>query len=488
MLRGRAAGGRATGSLREEDPLVFEYADLLVSAHLRLHYDGQEIREGGSLLLVMRARITDIPRDHVVIRTAMTQGSRYPYTSVCLIPPKAHSHHAGTLYTYATLLAKTMTPEELDLALRSMVQHYHHLPLELGAPNVDPERRLSRTKALHPTVAASQDPAPASSRADSARDTPRRPTARRQRQAEQVRRPTANRRSSAAVDDARLSRVLDRLNSMVGLQQVKAQITQLTHVTKFAAARATAGMTDVSHAPHLVFVGNPGTGKTTVAQYVFEAYCALGVLHGGKFVAVDRSQLVGEFVGKTAIKTRSACRSALGGMLFIDEAYSLDDGDRRGYGSEAIETLMIEMERHRGELTVIVAGYPDRMARFLLSNPGLASRFDATVEFPDYTAEELVEVFIHVAGSRSFTLQDGCRDLLHRSTPRLDRGESFGNAREMRKWVDAAIAEQAIEWVAQEMAEPDALTTISLVALERALARVLRGGGAADGPPAVGYL
>ena len=137
----RSTGGVTKGDLTEESPLAFEYADMWVKAHLRSHYDGVMIREGGALLLVMRALITLIPDDAKVLRCALENSSRYPNTSVCLIPAKVGPGIAGRLEVYSTLVAPTLTPDELDLALRSMLQHYHHLPLELGAINVDPSRR-----------------------------------------------------------------------------------------------------------------------------------------------------------------------------------------------------------------------------------------------------------------------------------------------------------------------------------------------------------
>jgi SpoVK/Ycf46/Vps4 family AAA+-type ATPase len=185
---------------------------------------------------------------------------------------------------------------------------------------------------------------------------------------------------------------------------------------------------------HLVFAGNPGTGKTTVARLYGQILRSLGMLDTGHLVEVDRGTLVGEYVGHTAPKTQAAFRRALGGVLFIDEAYALvPDGRGNDFGQEAISTLVKLMEDHRDEVVVIVAGYPDEMERFISANPGLASRFTRTLTFDDYSAEELVQIVVHQANAHQYILDDDTRAALHQYFWAVQRGEGFGNGRFARK-------------------------------------------------------
>ena len=187
-------------------------------------------------------------------------------------------------------------------------------------------------------------------------------------------------RATVTVDRTPLS----ELQEMVGLQPVKRMVQQITDVQKVSRVRRRNGLNAVAPSPHLVFTGNPGTGKTTVARHIGRIYKSLGLLSSGHVVEVDRSQLVGGYVGQTAIKTREALDSAKGGVLFIDEAYSLARDHANDYGHEAIETILAYMENNRGQIVVVVAGYPAEMKTFMSRNPGLASRFDYTLPFPDY--------------------------------------------------------------------------------------------------------
>ncbi len=236
--------------------------------------------------------------------------------------------------------------------------------------------------------------------------------------------------------------ILKELDALVGLEPVKAMVRELAATHEIAKLRQQAGLVIAQPSPHLVFTGNPGTGKTTVARIVGRLYKSLGMLSKGHVVETDRSGLVAAYIGQTALKTRKICESALGGVLFIDEAYALA-GDDRDYGIEAIEALLTFMEAHRGDIAVVVAGYPMQMNRFIASNPGLRSRFDITVGFPDYSNDELAQIFTKLASEFDYTLDAEAEHTLARVIASMPRHEGFGNGREMRKLFHATVRRQA---------------------------------------------
>ena len=254
-----------------------------------------------------------------------------------------------------------------------------------------------------------------------------------------------------------LDAIRAEINELVGLAPVKEYVFGLADNLQVQQRRAAAGLKTASLSMHMIFTGNPGTGKTTIARLVAKYLKAIGALRGGQLVEVTRADLVGRYTGHTAPLTNSVIESALGGVLFIDEAYSLYRGEQDSFGLEAIDTLVKGMEDHRGELVVILAGYTREMETFLTANSGLASRFPNKIEFPDYTAEELLQITHVQAKNKGYRLAESCAEPLLGYYARWQESDArtAGNGRLARNTLEKAIFHQSRRLVAEPAAALD---------------------------------
>jgi len=251
------------------------------------------------------------------------------------------------------------------------------------------------------------------------------------------------------------------LNSYIGLTVVKAEVESLINLVKVNRLRREHHLPTEELSLHMVFSGNPGTGKTMIARLMSRIYHSLGILSKGHLVEVDRSGLVAGYVGQTAIKTKEAVDKALGGVLFIDEAYALTTRGPQDYGQEAVETLLKGMDDHRDDLVVIVAGYVDLMNQFVRSNPGLESRFNRFLYFPDYSVDEMLAIFEMRCQKAGYQLEAGAQGTLRRILEEESQNNiGFGNARGVRNLFEQAIARQA-----NRLAKEDVLTREQLMTL-----------------------
>ena len=277
-----------------------------------------------------------------------------------------------------------------------------------------------------------------------------------------------------------LEELLAELDGLCGLEQVKQDVKSLINLVKVRRLREEAGLPVPPMSLHLVFLGNPGTGKTTVARLLAKIYRAIGVLSKGQLVEVDRSGLVAGFVGQTALKTGEVIEKALGGVLFIDEAYALANQDApNDFGREAIETLLKGMEDHRDDLIVIAAGYTELMGRFLHANPGLESRFNKYFYFEDYNGAQLLAIFQSMCAKNGYTLDDKATEYAESYFKTLyeERDENFGNARDVRNVFERAVARQSDRVAALEKPGKEELMALTVADLQE------EGGPVPDGAP-----
>lgn len=262
-----------------------------------------------------------------------------------------------------------------------------------------------------------------------------------------------------------LEQLMEELNSLIGLKSVKQDLMNLINLVKVRKLREERGMKQPDITLHLVFSGNPGTGKTTVARLLAKIYKVLGVVSEGQLIEVDRSNLVAGYIGQTATQTAEIVESAIGGILFIDEAYTLTKGgDEKDFGQEAVDTLLKLMEDNRDDLIVIVAGYTDKMEEFVNSNPGLKSRFNKYIFFNDYSGKELTSIYNFMAKNQEYmTDEESSKYVQEYLTKRAKaHEENFANAREVRNYLERCIERQASRIVDIENISDDALKTLTI--------------------------
>lgn len=256
---------------------------------------------------------------------------------------------------------------------------------------------------------------------------------------------------------------LDELNKLVGLDNVKKDVNSLINLVQIRKIRQERGIKQPPMSLHLVFSGNPGTGKTTVARLLAKIYHEIGILSKGHLVECDRSSLVGGYVGQTAIKTQEVIQNALGGILFIDEAYALASKSENDYGQEAINTILKAMEDHRDDLIVIVAGYPALMDNFLNSNPGLESRFNKFIYFDDYDENQLYEIFMLMCDDASLKLDEPADEYVRQYFAKMyeTRSKNFANGRSVRNFFEEVLTSQANRLAVKTDITDDELNTLT---------------------------
>ena len=377
-----------------------------------LHFNNGEIELDYSKLDMLKAKCTDYIEDYLIQLNDSLKELNAPFCiELCLkeYDSQLHDKYIVLMYRYASLIAKADGKvSETEVNWLNMIMN-----MKIGDnTNVENKSSKKTTKKRSPKDASAKE-----------------------------------------------------LASLIGLTSVKEEITSLANYVKIQKMRQEKGMKTPPVSYHCVFTGNPGTGKTTVARIVAQIYQELGILKKGHLVETDRSGLVAEYVGQTAVKTNKIIDSALDGVLFIDEAYSLvDGGDGDSFGKEAISTLLKRMEDDRDRLVVILAGYTNDMKRFIDSNPGLQSRFNRYIEFPDYTADELLQIFEFNLKNNEYCISDEARTALSEYLQKCvnEKDERFGNGRFVRNLFEKTIERQANRLSQAPNLTAEMLTTIEV--------------------------
>jgi SpoVK/Ycf46/Vps4 family AAA+-type ATPase len=273
----------------------------------------------------------------------------------------------------------------------------------------------------------------------------------------------------------------EELNGYIGLKSIKKEVGNLINMVTVYKMRTAHGLPTLDMSLHMVFSGNPGTGKTMIARLMARVYHSLGILSKGHLVEVDRSGLVAGYVGQTAIKTGDAVKKALGGVLFIDEAYALNGGTENDFGQEAIDTLLKAMEDHRDDLVVIVAGYDGLMDVFIHSNPGLESRFNRYLHFDDYSLDEMMEIFESQCKKNQYALDEKAKDAVKLLIDEANTNSiSFGNARGVRNVFERVLVEQANRLSTLENPTKEDLMAITTADVEAVREKPEDGGDAGE--------